>query len=126
MTFNEKFNLEWNDFEENVASNFGELRNEKDFCDVTLSCEDNKSVEAHKVVLSTCSSVFKSILKENKHSHPMIYLRGITSTHLNLLVDFIYNGEVNVFQDYLDSFLRTAEEFKIQGFSRPPFSVDKQ
>ena len=43
--------LRWNDFESNVSSAFRDLREEKDFFDVTLACEDSQ-VEAHKVILS--------------------------------------------------------------------------
>ena len=44
MATNEKFCLKWNDFEHNVSSAFNTIREEKDFFDVTLVC-DNKQVE---------------------------------------------------------------------------------
>ena len=47
----EKFCLQWNDFKENVTSAFGDLRQDKEFTDVTLACEVGQQVEAHKVVL---------------------------------------------------------------------------
>ena len=43
------------DFEDNA---FGELREGKDFTDVTLACEDGQQVEAHKVVLTSSSPFF--------------------------------------------------------------------
>jgi len=36
----EKFCLRWNDFESNISVAFRELREEKDFFDVTLACDD--------------------------------------------------------------------------------------
>ena len=36
----EKLCIQWNDFKENVAVTFANLREEKDFTDVTLACED--------------------------------------------------------------------------------------
>ena len=30
---------------------------------------------------------------ENKHSHPLIYMRGMTSDPLDNVLDFIYHGE---------------------------------
>ena len=51
---NEKFCLRWNDFETSISGAFKELRDDKDFFDVTLACEDNQ-VQAHKVILSACS-----------------------------------------------------------------------
>ena len=44
MATNEKFCLKWNDFEHNVSSAFNTIREEKDFFDVTIVC-DNKQVE---------------------------------------------------------------------------------
>ena len=48
----EKLCLQWNDFQDNVKSAFGKLREDKDFSDVTLACEDGQQVEAHKVILA--------------------------------------------------------------------------
>jgi hypothetical protein len=51
MGSTEKFCLRWNDFETNVSVAFRELREDKDFFDVTLACDDSQ-IEAHKVPLS--------------------------------------------------------------------------
>jgi hypothetical protein len=50
----EKFCLRWNDFEGNISAAFRELRDDKDFFDVTLACDDEQ-IQAHKVILSACS-----------------------------------------------------------------------
>ena len=111
----EKLCLQWNDFKENVSSAFGDLREENEFTDVTLACEDGQQVEAHKVVLIASSPFFLNILKRNKHSHPLIYMRGVKSENLTAMVDFFYHGEANVFQENLDSFLALAEELQLKG-----------
>ena len=49
MGSTEKFCLRWNDFEANISSAFRDLKEEKEFSDVTLVCADQQ-VEAHKVV----------------------------------------------------------------------------
>ena len=46
-SFDERLCLQWNDFKENVSSAFGDLREDKDFTDVTLACEDGQQVSAH-------------------------------------------------------------------------------
>ena len=46
---------------------------------VTLVSEDKKHFKAHKVVLSACSPVFKSIFGDSIMSNSIIYLRGIQS-----------------------------------------------
>ena len=57
----EKLCLKWNDFQELVQASFAELRNDTDFTDVTLSCEDGL-VHAHKAVLYLRSPWFKTLL----------------------------------------------------------------
>ena len=44
MRTDEKFCLKWNEFQDIVKSSFGELREENDFTDVTLACENHQSI----------------------------------------------------------------------------------
>ena len=111
----EKLCLQWNDFQNNVKSAFGNLREDNDFADVTLACEDGQQVEAHKVILAASSPFFQRLLGRNKHPHPLIYMRGMKSVDLSAIVDFLYCGEANVFQENLDSFLAIAEELQLKG-----------
>ena len=111
----EKFSLKWNDFDTNTSKAFGLLRNEDFLQDVTLVGEDNHQVAAHKLVLSACSEYFKTLFKTNKHSHPLLCLEGISSSDISNILDYIYNGEVKIFQDDLDRFLAVAQRFKLEG-----------
>ena len=111
----EKLCLQWNDFQENIKSAFGNLREDNDFVDVTLVSEDGQQVEAHKVILAASSPTFQKLLAQNKHPHPLIYLRGMKAHDLVAILDFLYQGEANVFQDNLDSFLAVAEELQLKG-----------
>lgn len=113
----EKFCLRWNDFESNVSSAFRELRDEKDFFDVTLACDDEQ-IHAHKVILGACSSFFRAVLRRNPHQHPLLYLKGVKYSDLESVLNFMYHGEVNVAQDDLNSFLAVAEELKVKGLTQ--------
>ena len=115
LTMSEKLCLQWNDFQDNVKSAFKNLRESTNFADVTLACEDGHQIEAHRVVLAASSPFFQGILKRNKHSHPLIFMRGIKSVDLVAMVDFLYFGEANVYQENLDSFLAIAEELQLKG-----------
>jgi len=105
-----------NKFESDVVKSWRELRKDKDFCDVTLACEDDY-VKAHKVILSACSPVLNKLLTENPHTHPLLYLRGVKYKELEHIVDFMYEGEVNIGQEELNSFLAMAQELKIKGLT---------
>merc|ERR1712098_669193 len=111
----EKFSLKWNDFQTTVSNSFRVLKREKDFFDVTLVAEDQKQIQSHKVVLSACSGFFQPILQNNTHSHPLIYLCGIDSINLQFIIDYVYEGEVQLFQEQLDSFLNAAQKLQIAG-----------
>merc|ERR1712129_653467 len=111
----EKLCLKWNDFHENAISAFGTLRDDREFADITLACEDGQQVEAHKVILASSSSFFLNLLRRNKHPHPLIYMRGLKSEDLVAMIDFIYFGEANVKQGNLDSFLAVADELQLKG-----------
>ena len=114
MGSSEKFCLRWNDFEANISSAFRDLKNEKDFSDVTLACADGQ-IEAHKVILAGSSPFFNRILKKNSHSHPLIYLKGIKFSDVEAVLNFIYHGKVNIEEANLNDFLEVAEELEVKG-----------
>ena len=112
----EKFCLRWNEFEANIQVAFQQLRDDKDFFDVTLACDDEQ-VQAHKIILSACSPFFRNILHRNPHQHPLLYLKGIKFTQLQSVLNFMYHGQVNVAQEDLNSFLAVAEDLKVKGLT---------
>ena len=113
----EKFCLRWNDFESNISSSFSELRDDKDFFDVTLSCDDEQ-IQAHKLIISACSPFFRNVLRRNPHQNPLLYLKGVRFNDLQAVLNFMYHGEVNVAQEDLNSFLAVAEDLKVKGLTQ--------
>ena len=120
MASSDKLCLQWNDFKENITFSFKELKEDREFTDVTLACEDGQQVEAHKVVLASSSPFFMELLKKHKHPHPLVYMKGLKSEDLLAVIDFLYCGEANVFQDNLDSFLALAQELRLKGLTGGP------
>jgi len=115
-TSKEKFCLKWNDFESNISEAFRELREDKDFFDVTLACDDDQ-IQAHKVILSACSPFFRKVLRRNKHEHPLLYLKGVKYVDLVSVLSFMYHGEVDISQDDLNTFLAVAQDLKVKGLT---------
>ena len=114
----EKFSLKWNDFSSNVQKSFQNLREEEEFYDVTLVGDDCKHVTAHKLVLSSSSEYFKMVFSNNKKhflSHALICLEGLNQNDLNNVLDYIYHGELQIYQHDLDRFLGIAERLKLEG-----------
>jgi len=125
MGSNEKFCLRWNDFERNISLAFREIREEKDFFDCTISC-GSRQVEAHKLILSACSPFFRTVLKQNPHQHPLLYLKGVEFQDMQAVLNFMYHGEVNVAQEELNSFLSVAEDLQVKGLTQNKSSQHQQ
>ena len=122
----EKFCLQWNDFHTNVSNSFGVLRNEDYLQDVTIVTDDNEQIAAHKLVLSACSEYFKNIFKKNKHSHPLLCLEGVSSQDVRNMMDYMYNGELQIFQEDLDRFLSIAKRLKLECLINDPNAVQEE
>ena len=120
MVGGEVYSLQWRHFQAYLDETFEQLREDRDFCDVTLVSEDNEQIEAHKVILSSSSPFFQHLLLRNKHSHPLLYMRGINSKMLIYIMDFIYKGETELLQDELESFLNIAQELYLKGLDKFP------
>ena len=114
----EKFLLKWEEFCNNAASSFRDLQEDTDFTDVTLASSDGQTVRAHKVVLSSCSPVLKSMLVKNSRASPLLYLRGVTLSQLETILNFCYLGQVEVLHSDLEELLEVARDLAIKGLSQ--------
>ena len=126
MSTNEKFCLKWNDFQQNITESYYDLRKEEDFSDVTLVCGEDQQFKARRILLSACSPFFSKLLKRNNHSHPMIYMRGLLAKDLVAILDFIYQGETNIYQEDLDGFLSLANDLQLKGLTGSAKNNDPQ
>ena len=114
----ERFSLKWNSFKENFATSLSLLRQEDNLYDVTLVSDDHKQISAHRLVLSASSEYFKEIfIKSKTQFQLMLCLDGVNANDLNNILQYIYNGEIQIFQDDLDRFLEISQRFKLQGLT---------
>ncbi|XP_021932159.1 modifier of mdg4-like isoform X10 [Zootermopsis nevadensis] len=112
----EQFSLRWNNFHSNLASGFHALLQGEDLVDVTLAA-GGQFVQAHKIVLSVCSPYFKDLFKVNPCKHPIVILKDVCHKDLVAILQFMYRGEVNVRQEELGTFIKTAEMLQIKGLT---------
>ena len=85
----EKLCLQWNDFTESVKTAFGNLKEDTDFTDVTLFCEDGNQICAHKVVLAASSPTLQKMLKRSEHPQPMIYIHARFEVRSSFCYDWL-------------------------------------
>ena len=102
------------DFSFQASKTLSSLFDQPDFSDVTLVCEDQKQISAHKVILASGSPFFKNIVSLNPHPRPLIYLK-VKFSDLQEIVRFIYTGQCTVTQNELDRFLDIAKSLEITG-----------
>ena len=111
-------NIKWDDYQPTISNAFRIFRNDEYLHDVTLVSDDNQQFTAHELVLSASSEYFKNIFQQNsKHLHLVICVDGLSSHVLSKLLDFIYNGEVEILQANVEDFMDKAQRFKLNGVS---------
>ncbi|XP_039750451.1 protein tramtrack, beta isoform isoform X48 [Pararge aegeria] len=116
MASDEQFSLCWNNFHANMSAGFHGLLSRGDLVDVTLAAE-GRLLQAHKLVLSVCSPYFQEMFKMNPTHHPIVFLKDVSHSALRDLLQFMYQGEVNVKQEELASFISTAEQLQVKGLT---------
>lgn len=118
----EQFSLSWDNFHNHLTSGMHSLFESGDLVDVTLAVE-GKYLKAHKMVLSVCSPYFRDLFKANPCKHPIVFMKDISYSVLCDLLQFMYQGEVQINKESLNTFLSTAEALHIKGLTEVSISV---
>ena len=82
--------------------------------DITLSCEDGKNFEAHRVLLAARSQYFYAIVPKLK-VEPVIFLKGVKGSHLEKVLKYIYSGSAIVSRSQLKYVLEVARSLQVKG-----------
>ena len=111
----EQYEFKWEEHYNFLKKQLTELVTLKEFSDVSIVCDDQIEIQAHKNILSGSSPVFKNILHMNScREKPVIYLRGIKSREMKSIINFIYLGQVIIPQSSMSDFLAVANDLEIE------------
>ena len=111
----QQYSFSWANHSKFAPNTFRDLFGVEAFSDVTLACSDDNQLYAHRIILSSCSPFFRHILLKNPHKNTVIYLKGISSTEMQAILKFVYQGSCEVGVDDLKGFLEAGKELKIEG-----------
>lgn len=67
--------------------------------------------------IAVCYNVCLFFARDNPCQHPIVILKGIPFSEINLLVEFMYKGSVDVQELDLQSLMHTASELEIRGLA---------
>ncbi|KAL1505939.1 hypothetical protein ABEB36_005385 [Hypothenemus hampei] len=121
----QQYCLRWRYHHSNLQTMFSQLLDRQAFCDVTLACE-GRTIKAHKIVLSACSTYFETILSQYEEKDPILIMKDVKYVDIKCLVEFMYKGEINVEHNHLATLLKTAEELRIKGLAEVSWRDDEQ
>ncbi|CAH1159117.1 unnamed protein product [Phyllotreta striolata] len=121
----QQYCLRWRYHHSNLQTMFSQLLEREAFCDVTLACE-GRTIKAHKIVLSACSTYFETILSQYEEKDPILIMKDVKYVDIKCLVEFMYKGEINVEHCHLATLLKTAEELKIKGLAEVSWRDEEQ
>ena len=115
----EEFLLKWNDHHNSFFVIMEELCASELLTDVTLAC-GGQVFETHKIMLCACSNFFRQILTKRPDRHPIVFLKDVDPKHLEQLLQYMYQGEINVLQEDLPPLIETARALQVKGLADAP------
>ena len=111
------YNVSWKNFPDHLKLLFLELYRTESHADVTLLSTDKVKFQAHKVVLSACSSVLKKVIDSRPPGEALVYQTGIESPELESILHLMYVGEGKFYEERRGEFVRAATELEIEQIS---------
>ena len=122
----EEFLLKWNDYQSSFSQMMSSLCLSQEMVDCSISA-GSKTFSVHRMVLSTCSAYFRSLFAGvAPHQHPVIVISETCDELVELLVRYMYSGQVSVTQDQLVPLVQAAKSLGIKGLIDVPVPENQE
>ena len=112
------FSFKWDTFHSHLVNSSQEWLADNWFTDVTLVSDDMIPHQAHRLIISSASSVLKQLMKMMSSSNPYLYLKGVSHEELKAILEFIYTGEAYVPVARINKFIKAASEMDIKELNK--------
>ncbi|XP_029347732.1 kelch-like protein 2 isoform X2 [Acyrthosiphon pisum] len=100
---------------DDIYKGFQTLLKGEFFCDIKLKTDNQKIITAHKVVLSAASPYFHAIFTNRaERNHDLVAIRNVDYTALQLLVNYIYSGQIVVTKENVQNLLTAVDILEVQ------------
>lgn len=103
------------EYQSSVMQGIKFLLENESFTDCTLAAE-GKFLNAHKLVLSACSSYFELLFSQQKEKYPIVFLKDVKFHNLKALIELLYDGRIQILEKEKDEFLSTVKALQIKGW----------
>ncbi|XP_071993242.1 kelch-like protein 12 isoform X2 [Engystomops pustulosus] len=105
-----------NSHAKSILNTMNSLRKSQTLCDVTLRV-NMKDFPAHRIVLAACSDYFCAMFTSelSEKGKPYVDIQGLTSSTMEILLDFVYTETVHVTVENVQELLPAACLLQLKG-----------
>ena len=108
--------LDWHTYLNHLREMLDNMMKPHEFTEVTLNCDYSEEFKVHKIVLSACSPLFKSIINNPKKNmgtlkNPVLYLKGIKQQEMDSILESVYLNLAKYHEERMKEFLTMAKSF---------------
>ncbi|KAF6210331.1 hypothetical protein GE061_013435 [Apolygus lucorum] len=106
--------VRWSNHSNNVNRFLSVNYAEEKYTDVALAC-DGHILKAHKMILAGCSPYFEDLFSMYSVANLCVAIEGIAYPILQLVLEFMYSGEIRVKHSELENLVKAGVQLKVKG-----------
>lgn len=115
--------LRWNNHKTNIVEVLESLVKVEDYVDCTIHVDNKVQFQAHRVVLASASSYIQMLLQDAPKDHCNLILPGVKEDEMKTLIQYIYEGEVQIPEKDIPKIMKLANLLELKGlFDIPDLS----
>ena len=80
-------NIQNTDYDDHIKTSFRGFYENQKFSDVSIIADDFEEIKGHRIILSQASPLLDKLMMFN---NPLIYLLGVKSEVLKMILEYIY------------------------------------